>query len=125
MSPAPPPDPAAAPAPGALVIAEDGFAEVTIGGTTRRLDVYRAYNLLLAADDRARASHPGAEDTADRQVAYLDGVTALLADLGYGAVSHRAADKFDAALAEAVDALKKADGSGPTPASPAPTAPAP
>lgn len=123
--PAPPP-PTPADPPRQLVVivfADDGFAEATICGQQKRIDVYRVYNLMQDAADRAFKEQPEPDAVALRQVAFLDRAAEVLAGVGFIGLSHRAADKFDTALDEVVEALKKADGSGRTPDSPAPTAP--
>lgn len=99
-----------------LDIEDDGWADVTIGGVFASVDLYAAYNRLLAIEAEAREAHPGEGAGAARQVAYLDRVAAYLVSLGFEQVSHRAADKFDAAVTGAVAALGKADAPAPTPA---------
>jgi hypothetical protein len=98
-----------------LEIDDDGWADISINGAAAQVDLYAAYNRLLAFEAETRESHPDEKAGAARQVAYLDRVAAYLNSLGFGAVSHRAADKFDAALTKAVAALGKADAPAPTP----------
>lgn len=99
-----------------LTIADDSFAEVTLMGVTKRIDLYRLYSLTSDYAGKVVESHPGEANEAARQVAYLDLLCAELERLGFGPVGHRAADKFDAALAKAVDEMGKADAAAPTPA---------
>ncbi len=97
-----------------LTVADDGWADVTIGDVSQRIDLYRTYNTLLAIDKAVRDSHPDDKDLASRQVAYLDKVCEHLAGLGFEGVSHRAADAFDDALMKAVEELGKVPAGGPT-----------
>lgn len=101
--------------PAALEIDDDGWADVTIGGVSVAVDLYAAYNRLVAFDAEARERYPDERHAAARQVAYAEKVCGLLAGLGFGAVSTRAADKFDAAVTGAVAALGKAEAPAPTP----------
>lgn len=95
-------------------IDDDGFAAVTIGAVTQDLDLYRVYNRLIALDAESRQKFPGEEGEARATDAYLNAVCEMLAEFGYGVVSHRLADKFDDAIFARVAELKKAD--APTPA---------
>jgi hypothetical protein len=99
-----------------LQVTDDGWAEVTIGESSQRIDLYRTYNAFLAIDKAVREQFPDDKDVASRAIAYLDQVCEHLAKLGFSAVSHRAADAFDDALMKAVDELGKVPAGGPTPA---------
>lgn len=98
-----------------ISIADDGFLEVAIGATAARLDLYEVYYRLLEID-RDTEGKPLRE--------YLAAIGQYLQELGYGAVSQRAAERFSAAVSERVKALKNAEAGEPTPGSPASTGPA-
>lgn len=99
-----------------LVIEEDGFVKLTIGGQTQEVDLYRLYNSLAEADAKVREELPDDKDAAAQQMAYSDRVRELLVGAGFtGAVSDRAIDTFDAAVHAAVADLKKTDAGAPTP----------
>lgn len=100
-------------------IPDDGFLDVTIGGTKLQVDAYRAWNLVLDARQAVVDEDGPVHDFHAR-------VARIVEDLGFPPpVSHRTADLFAGALKDAVDALKKNDPSGPTPGSPTTTGPEP
>lgn len=100
----------------ALSIEDDGFLDVSINGGTRSIDSYAAYHRLLALHDAVRDELPDGSAAAVEE-AYLARVAKYLGEeLGYGAVSTRAADKFAGALFKAVEEQKKTDSPAPTPA---------
>lgn len=111
-----------------MVIEDDGFIAVTMNGLELNVDAYDAHGRLLEIHAALADELPDAPEAA-RARAFNGRVASYLADLGFGPVSHRAADKFASALFDAVTALGKADaGAGeaePTPASPTTTAPQP
>lgn len=97
-----------------VTIEDDGMLPVTLNGVRIEIDLYDVYNRLSAADARVREELAG-EPLAARQREYDLRVLALLAELGFGPVSHKAAQAFDAAVYAAVAELKKAPPGGPTP----------
>jgi hypothetical protein len=103
-------------------IEDDGFVEVEIGPNKATLDLYQWHNDLLALDASVRDEFPDGPD-AKTAGEFQKRVAALLSAALGGPVSCRAADLFATATFKAVADLGKADGSGPTPSSPAPTAP--
>jgi hypothetical protein len=115
LPPGPLPEPKPAPkTPGALGIAEDGFARVQFGdGPEIRVDVCEAYWHLAALYEDVEDEIPETRGAA-RTGEYLKRVRAYLAELGAGAVSTRSADQFDKHLAALVDGTKKADAPAPT-----------
>lgn len=100
----------------ALAIEDDGFIVVTINGEAKQVDSYAAYHRLLALHDAVRDERPDGSPAA-AEGEYLKRVAAYLGDeLGYGAVSTRAAEKFAGAIFGAVEGQKKTDSPAPTPA---------
>lgn len=95
-------------------IKEDGFVPVTIAGTTVELDLYRVWHEVNKIHQDAKLQFPDSPGAAEAHA--LTGLQKFLGELGFGAVSMRVAERFDDAVWEAVDGLKKADGTGPTPA---------
>lgn len=101
--------------PTTLTIENDGFAEVSIGESTHRVDLYSAYNRLLTSGAQVREQHGAGEESAAAQNhAYLGAVCAYLAELGFADVGHKAAGKFEEWLFATVEEQKKTD--EPTPA---------
>ena len=100
----------------AIDIPDDGFLEVTIGGATATVDAFRTYNALAAA--RAKF---GAQATAEESAEFHHAVVEHLMGLGFPPVSHAAAARFNDALIDAVEAIRKNWQAGPTPGSPAST----
>lgn len=100
-----------------LVIEEDGFVDVQMGGATVKVDLYAVYNRL---SDLAREA---GEDAAKRNEA----TAAYVAELGFPRPSHRAAIAFTNGVFAAVGELEKKGQSpgsaGPTPGSPGTTDP--
>ncbi len=99
----------------AFEIPEVGFASVKIGAATNDIDLYSVLNLLVVCDAEVREAYPGASPG---KIAHerLNRVVDLLESLGFGRVSHHAADKFETAIFDATDALKKTPSPGQTPA---------
>ena len=99
-----------------LVIPEDGFVSVTLNDATKAIDAYRVYNLMLDLAARAQEAHPDETEKIARGVAYFDALCGELEGMGFGKVSRRTAERFDAAFFAAVTELKKADAGEPAPA---------
>ena len=100
---------------GPLVIDGDSWADVTIGGITKKVDLWRAFNTFLVYDRCAREENPGEDRDAERQIAYSVKVIEYLHGIGFENVGDGAADQFDESLMEAVNTLKKAKAPAPTP----------
>lgn len=98
----------------AFELQDDGFVPVTIGGVRKELDIYRVNNRLIAFAAESQKEFPDPKDAAQETENYLGKVVGYLAELGFGEVSDRLADKFDDAVFRAVAELKKSD--APTPA---------
>lgn len=98
-----------------LNIADDSWANVTIGKVTVLIDLYRTYNTFLIFDQDVREQFPDDKQVAQRQVAYTSRVIEYLHSLGFEGVGDLAADRFDDALAKKVDELGKASATAPTP----------
>jgi hypothetical protein len=79
---------------------DDGLAGVTINGVTLDVDIWKVNNQLAAYHKESQGKG---------QVAYDDGLAALIQGLGFPAVSHRMAQRFSAAVAERVVLLAKKD----------------
>lgn len=105
-----------------MKIEDDGFIEVEIGGIEKEIDVYDVYNRLLEFRQQVDDTFPDAPQVTHRRE-FNTRIVTLLAELGFGVVSSRAADRFAVELFSAVDNLGKAEGSGQTPNSPQNTAP--
>ncbi len=97
-----------------LTIEDDGIVPVTIGAVTQHLDVYAVWTHLAELGHECGRKHP--DDRFKANAEYLRGVQAFLQGAGFGDVSMLAADRFDAAVAGAIDALKKVEPPAPTPA---------
>jgi len=84
---------------------DDGFIEVAINGTVAEIDLYKVYNRIVDL----HAEHNGTANAA---------IVAYMAELGFPAVSERAAVKFANAVSKQVADLKKKE---PSVESPEPT----
>lgn len=109
-----------------IEIQDDGLLPVRIGDVEHTLDAYDVHHRLLEIRAQVDDELPDAAPIAIAR-AFNARVSAYLADLGFGPVSHRAADRFASAVFDAVDRLGKeeAGAAGPTPASPTTSAPTP
>jgi hypothetical protein len=106
-----------------IEIEEDGLVPVSITARNpdtnetdtveRMIDLWAAHNALWQIQQETKGKSPTERDR--RVVDYL-------ISLGFPSCSHRVADKFVGAVADAVLTLKKKDGSGTNAASPGSTA---
>lgn len=80
-----------------IQIEDDGYEQIEVGGVAVRVDLYEAHNTFVAL------SAANADATA-----FHAAVAAWAAAKGWPALSHRAADRLAAAVADRVAALKKA-----------------
>lgn len=94
-----------------IEIPEDGYVSVRVGGAEYRVDAYRLWNLIVEARDRVADAGGAVRE-------YHEAVVEILKGEGLPALNHFQADRFAAAMADAVDRLGKVPGPGPTPASP-------
>jgi hypothetical protein len=96
-----------------LEIPDDGFANVTIGGVRREVDLYSANNRLAAIYATVQ-EECGAKSPAEKTWEYLEKVCDFLRSLGFERVSHHSADAFETALFKAVKSLGEAQAGVPT-----------
>lgn len=94
-----------------IEIEEDGFAEVKIAGITQTIDLYMVYSRVYEMRKSCvTSSHNDSGDLdIDRQKFY-GLLKTFIAELGYGEVSERVADRFAEAVSRQIEEFKKKDG---------------
>lgn len=97
-----------------LTIPDEGFGYVTIGDKRVELDLWDVNNRMMMIHMRVKADNPGA-DEATLAHQRMCGLCDLLAELGFGRVSHFAADRFEDAIFKAVSDLGKTPAVEPKP----------
>lgn len=91
-----------------IEIKDDGFIDVTIGETTVNVDLYEVNNRIQTIQQESADGEATSESLNNKIAAYV-------MSLGFPRVSHRAAVKFNNAIIDMINTLKKKDAWGTSP----------